>query len=68
MGAKVHELSPYNKIYSFTFSCSPRSYFYFYFIVKMILLNVIRPLKVYQNIKYHGPTLTEGSFTTTSEV
>jgi hypothetical protein len=38
-----------------------------FFVAKMVLL-VVHPLKIYQNMKLHGPTLTGASFAPTSDV
>jgi hypothetical protein len=61
----VHKLSPQNKLLILTFKRPPCLYF---FLTKMVLLKVVHPLKIYQYIKFHGPTLTGASFASTSEV
>jgi hypothetical protein len=66
ISATVHELSPQNKLWILTFKRPPCSYFLF--LTKMILLKVVHPLKIYQNTKFHGLTLTDASFASTSEV
>jgi len=48
------------------FNRPPCSYFSFF--AKMVLLKVVHPLKIYQNTKFHGPTLTGTSFAPTSKV
>jgi hypothetical protein len=44
------------------------SFIFFLFFIKMVLLKVVHPLKIYQYTKFHGPTLTESSFASTSDV
>jgi hypothetical protein len=66
LSAKVHELSPQNKLWILTFNLPPCSYFLF--LTKMVSLKVVHPLKVYQYTKYHVPTLTGASFTSISDV
>jgi hypothetical protein len=39
-----------------------------FFLTKMVSLKVVHPLKIYQNTKFHGPTLIGASFASTSEV
>jgi hypothetical protein len=34
----------------------------------MVSLKVVHPLRIYQNKKFHGPTLIGASFTSTSKV
>jgi hypothetical protein len=41
---------------------------WFWFLVKLVLLQVIRFLNIYQHAKCHGPTLTGASFSSASEV
>jgi hypothetical protein len=40
----------------------------FVFFVKMVFTKVVHPLKIYQNTKFHGPTLSGASSVLTSEV
>jgi hypothetical protein len=40
----------------------------FFVFEKMVKLKVVYPLKIYQCIKFHGPTLTGANFASTSEV
>jgi len=35
---------------------------FFLFFAKVVLLKVVHPLKIYQNTKFHGPTLSGASF------
>jgi hypothetical protein len=37
------------------------------FSAKVVSVKVVHPLKIYQNTKFHGPTLTGASFTSTTE-
>jgi hypothetical protein len=41
---------------------------FFLFFTKMVLLQVVHPLKIYQYTKFHGPTLTGARFASTSEI
>jgi hypothetical protein len=50
------------------FNYEPPSMFVFLVFRKIVSLKVILPLKGYQNIKFHGSTLTRASFASTSEV
>jgi hypothetical protein len=38
------------------------------FFTKIVFLKVLRPLKIYQNTEFYGPTLSDVSFAFTSEV
>jgi hypothetical protein len=40
----------------------------FRFSQKRFILKVVHPLKIYQNTKFHGPTLIGASFAPTSKV
>jgi hypothetical protein len=42
--------------------------FVFFVSEKMVLLEVVHPLKIYQHTTFHDPTLTGASFASTSEV
>jgi hypothetical protein len=64
LSTRVHELSPYNV--NLNFNCVPCSCFWFF--TKVVFLQVVRPLKIYKNTKFHGPTFTGGSFTSFSDV
>jgi hypothetical protein len=66
LSAKVHEMSPQNKLWILTFKQPPCSYFLF--LIKMVLLKVVHPLKIDQYTKFHGPTLTGASFASISVV
>jgi hypothetical protein len=51
------------------FNFQPAATFIFVvFDKKMVLLKVVHPLKIYQHTKFHGPTLTDATFASTSEV
>jgi hypothetical protein len=49
-----------------TFNRLPCSYFLF--LTKVVLLEVVHPLKIYQNTKFQDPVLTGASFAFTSVV
>jgi hypothetical protein len=40
----------------------------FVFFAKVVLLNVVHPLKIHHNTKFNDPMLTGASFASTSEV
>jgi hypothetical protein len=61
----VQELSPYNNV-TLNINRLPCSYFSLF--AKMVVLKVVHRLKIYQNTKLHGPTLSGTSFAFTSEV
>jgi hypothetical protein len=42
-------------------------YSHFSFFPKLVTLKVVYPPKIYQNIKFYGPTLTGASFTSISK-
>jgi len=42
--------------------------FVFFVYRKIVSLKVVHPLKIYQNKKFHGPTLSGASFAVISEV
>jgi hypothetical protein len=50
------------------FNIQTAAMFVFLAFDKMVLLKVVHPLKIYQYIKFHGPTLNGASFASTSEV
>jgi hypothetical protein len=62
----VRELSPENKIRILNYNRPTCSYFWLF--AKVFLLKVVRPLKIYQHTKFHGPTLTGEIFASTSDV
>jgi hypothetical protein len=62
----VHELSPHDNTFISTFNRPPFSYFWF--LIEVVLLKIAHPLKIYQNIKFRGPTLTGESFASISKV
>jgi hypothetical protein len=59
-------LSPYYKMLILNFNRPPCSQFSFF--AKEVSLKVVHPLKICHNTKFHGPTLTGDSFTSTSKV
>jgi hypothetical protein len=46
----------------------PPAIFLFFAFRKSVQFKIVLPLKIYQNEKCHGPTLTGASFESTSEV
>jgi hypothetical protein len=66
LSAKVHELYPWNKTLILNFNRPPCSHFSFF--TKTAWLKVVYPLKIYENTKLHGPTLTSTCFSCTSEL
>jgi hypothetical protein len=44
------------------FSIQTAAMFVFFSLIKVVLLKVVHPLKIYQYTKFHGPTLTGASF------
>jgi hypothetical protein len=50
------------------FNIQTAAMFVFLFLTKIVLLKVVHPLNIYQHTKFHGPTFTGASFSSTSEV
>jgi hypothetical protein len=50
------------------FNIRTAAMFVILFVIKMVLLEVVHPLKIYQYAKFHGLTLTGASFASTAGV
>jgi len=59
-------MSCLHKTICLTFNRPPR--LYFWFLAKVVYLEVVHPPKIYQNTTFHGPMVTGASFASTSIV
>jgi hypothetical protein len=59
---------PQPMLQNVNFKFQPPTMFPFFVLANVVLLKVVHPLKIYQNTKFQGPTLTDASFTSTSKV
>jgi hypothetical protein len=62
LNSELTFLSPYYQMLILNFNRPPSSHFFSFF------AKVVHPLKIYQNIKFHGLTLTVENVASTSKV